>query len=152
MTIELDVYENALTAFDDSRSEEHWRADGSIDYLGSFRRYFRLPWIDPLCFMEVSGGASARGEYRIDRMYRHEVDWDSDSTGVKIYRSRIAEGSIHARPALGFGKRLPAVPMYKAFEIERKLKKSGALSSDLSDTTMLKLAALCGSIESFMSS
>lgn len=52
-------------------------------------------------------------------------------------------------PAIGCGKRLPVRPVYTAFEIERNLRKLKALKLKLSDSTMMRIAELCGSLDSF---
>ncbi|MBN1577458.1 MAG: hypothetical protein JW913_12950 [Chitinispirillaceae bacterium] len=144
-----EVTDNSLTGFNSTSSDEYWKACGSIKYSGAIRRYSRLSFLHKLLFLELNTNADVSGVYYRDRHFTHNVDRYSDSTYMNTARSRNAGGGIGLRPAVGYGKRLPVAPIYKAFEIERKLKKAGALRSDLSDTTLMKLAQLCGSLESF---
>jgi hypothetical protein len=144
-----DVNGNSLTGFNYTRSDENWMVNGSLDYSGDFRRYSRLSFLHRLLFLELNADAGVTGAYWRQRNYYRQMDQYADSTFMNTARTRFASGDIFLRPGIGYGKRLPVAPVYKAFEIERKLKKAGALRSNLSDTTLMKLAQLCGSLESF---
>ena len=47
---------------------------------------------------------------------------------------------IFIKPSIGWGKPTFVTPVYRAFEIERALKETGALKGALSDSTMVRIA------------
>jgi hypothetical protein len=135
----------SLGTFDTS-VERNRSANALIDFRKSIRFYSPFSLLPRHLFGEIQTSVSASGNYRVrDDRYHYQ------SRYANYYKTiqKEALGSIALSPIVGFGKRLPIAPVYKAFEIERKLKKVRALRSDFSDSTLLKLSALIGSIESF---
>jgi hypothetical protein len=121
-------------------------AKALIDFRKSLRFYSPFSLLPRHLFGEIQTSVTASGNYRVrDDRYHYQ------SRSVDNYKTiqKDAVGAISLSPIVGYGKRLPIAPVYKAFEIERKLKKVRALRSDFSDSTLLKLSALIGSIESF---
>ena len=57
----------------------------------------------------------------------------------KTERDQIQlSGDISTR--VGFGRQIPYTPLFKAFQIERVLRKNGVINSDLSDATIIAIA------------
>ncbi|HEX2959940.1 MAG TPA: hypothetical protein VHO70_24100 [Chitinispirillaceae bacterium] len=139
--------EDFLGYYDTSKSLIQ-SATGKLIYDGSIRRYL-LPnlWHNHV-FVEATGSINTEKKYSRNRTFNHNNHAD------EIYRSTFDRENDFAiktkiTPAIGSGKRLPVAPVYKAFEIERKLRKLRIIDSKLSSSSIMKIATLCGSLKSF---
>jgi hypothetical protein len=77
--------------------------------------------------------------YQIKRTFSHKTLSDTIFTinGTKQIDSKI---NFSIEPNFGWGKPVAITPLLKALAIERSLKVSGALSADLPDATILRIA------------
>jgi hypothetical protein len=64
----------------------------------------------------------------------------SHSISVRGDKSTTITEYIGLEPSVGWGKPVFVTPIYRAFAIERALKKAGAVQGDLSDKTMVRIA------------
>lgn len=92
--------------------------------------------------IELSGDDERRKEFRsrnVNGIYKNAYQ--------EIYQS--INGELSVAPSLGFGRKRPVEPVYQAFLIEHKLKKSGCIKGNLSDSTMYRLVGLTSSVEAY---
>ncbi len=144
-----DETENSMTGFYESRSEEMLRGRGMLHYTTMYRRYNRISFLNDRLFAECRAITWIHGQYIRERIYNKDMNRNRDSTSILLKTRKNGDGSFTLFPVVGFGKRVPVAPMYKAFEIQRKLKRTGVVREKLSDSTLMRLARLVGSLESF---
>lgn len=138
---------NTLGIYDSSKTLDQ-RATGTLTYGGLVRRYLFADRLNRFLFIEAGGRLNASAEYSRNHTQTHYQE-EKEFLRSKIDRQTNCSAQSSLLPAIGFGKRLPVAPVYKAFEIERNLRKMKALNSKLADSSVMKLAALCGSLNSF---
>lgn len=80
--------------------------------------------------------------------YRHEIYTRNTRSKSTIHSGMMRSTGI-LTPAVGIGKPQPVTPMYRAFEIERKLKRNGTIAGNLTSETLLLLSQFCGKLPSF---
>lgn len=143
-----EIKTNYLTGAYDSSKTLSQNASGTMTYDGKIRRYPLSGRLNRYLFIEAGVKLNAFGHYFRNRSRSHSLGrGEILESGMTIGSRYSIEGFLF--PAIGCGKRLPVKPVYTAFEIERNLRKLKAVKSKLSDSTMMALAALCGSIDSF---
>ena len=138
---------NELLNVSDTSVSREQNMDVQVNYSCGIRRYALFCFLPRNLFVELSvsleGGGLYTNRHRMS-LYREEL------RSYNLFdRNRGIEGAITLSPNIGYGKRHPVAPVYKAFEIERKLKKTGALRSGLSKNSLLEISSLVGSMKSF---
>lgn len=138
---------NELLNVSDTSVKKKQALDIKLNYSCGIRRYALLRFLPRDLFVELSG--TLEGECRYSFEHEMALRQEYQYSDNRFERRRTIDGRITLSPNFGYGKRHPVAPVYKAFEIERKLKKSGALRSSLSKNSLLELSHLLGSQESF---
>lgn len=139
---------NKTTGTYDSSKTLIQTATGKLTYDGTIRRYLFPSRLNRYLFIEAGVNLKTSGEYSRNRSLNH---YQREYEVLRSVLTRQSNYSIQSSlfPAIGCGKRLPVKPVYSAFEIERNLRKLKALQSKLADSSMMRLAALYGSLDSF---
>lgn len=120
----------------------------SLSYALNCEKHFRTTLFKDFPFIGISGLSALRGNreklenYRVANRTGQYQDVDKERRTDWHISSEVG-------PIAGFGKMRPVRPVYQAFEIERNLKETSAISSSLSDQTVLKIAELNSSIEAY---
>ncbi len=119
-----------------------------MTYDAAVHRYLLKGRFSRYLFLEGEFNSNISGEYFKDRSRSHYLD-EYEMLNSEREKKTVFLTKTSLFPSVGCGKRLPVKPVHTAFEIERNLRKLNALKSNLSDSTILHLAALCGSFHSF---
>ena len=112
---------------------------------GSLRYYPAALFFQSHLFLEIGGYGDLTGAYNLQNNYSHDIGSSVERTYAQSATRRNFSASVHFFPAVGFGKKQPVEPVYKAFEMERKLRKDGVLKGNLSNGTLLQLSEMVGS-------
>ncbi|MBN1757076.1 MAG: hypothetical protein JW863_02095 [Chitinispirillaceae bacterium] len=140
---------NEMTGLFDSTTSRGSSINGHLSGSGSFRRYPAASGYFRHFFLEIYGSAQIDAAYERENSYDHDIDYYEESRRSTSSTGKNYTGEFRLSPAIGYGRRRPVEPVYKAFEIERKLRKDGVLNASLSGSTLLELSKLIGSQRSF---
>lgn len=142
-----DISTNDLNGYYDTSSRKESYGDFTLDDDFEVEKYFNIKKSGQNPFVKLNVAVS--GTYLDSRVHRYNSDnnyFSSNYSKTKIYTFLL-----NVIPSIGFGKRKPIYPIYQSFEIERKLKQSGALKGKLSDQSIQSLAAVIVSSEKITS-
>jgi hypothetical protein len=139
------IKSNTLSGMHDTNAIKERIFAGRSIYTMNFERHFGFERLKGLPFWELPANVDLAG---LDRVRK---DYDSKSTITTSEKSifRNATNSVRLMPGIGFGRRKPVLPVYRAFEFERTLKRRGLIDHNLSDSTMTALIGLNASIQAY---
>ncbi len=120
----------------------------SLSYILNCEKHFRTRRLKDFPFIGIGGYTALMGSRESMEKYRTANRTGQYQDVDKEHGSDLYISSEFT-PIAGFGKMRPVRPIYQAFEIERNLKATSAISAPLSDQTILKIAELNGSIKAY---
>jgi hypothetical protein len=141
LTENATVRTNELLALGDTMKEQTTDAELFASYALGRKTHFGFRKYDGMPFWSLQGSASLSArDKRFKRFSSTNLTGTSWSNTGNV--SQICQAPIFCAPSIGWGWPVPVWPVYYAFEIERKLKETGAIRHEFSDTTLLKIACL----------
>ncbi|MFW5775214.1 MAG: hypothetical protein ACOCW2_02895 [Chitinivibrionales bacterium] len=114
-------------------------------------RIWYSSWINdyiPSLFSQVNGRISLAGAYRKEENTEPPLE-DSLVDGKYVVRNLSASTLVEVEPGIGFGRRVNVSPVFLALELERELKRIGAINFSLSDQTIAEIAKLLAASRSY---
>lgn len=142
------VISQPLTGIFDSIESTRSGQSYSLSYTLNCEKHFRTGILKDFPFVGISGLAALRGNRESLEKYR-TVNRTGQYQNVDKEHGLDFYVSSEFAPIAGFGKMRPVRPVYQAFEIERNLKETSAITTTLSDQTILKIAELNSSLEAY---
>lgn len=132
--------DDTLTSYYNKKSERRIDAAGIIENEFSFNKHFCRNPMKNLPFAGVSLRHTLKGEYnRLDNYALTNLEYASNND-----RQESIVDNINIIPKIGLNNRKPVNHVFKAFNLESKLRKTGVLQGCLSDGTFKKLVTLIG--------
>lgn len=109
-----------------------------------FERHLTFPLLGDLPFFSISGHTTIYA----DRRREESKNYDPANSISKRWSNRVQE-NFKIIPEIGFSRRQPVEPIFRAFEIERKLKQAHVISETVSMNTIRKLSTFIASKETY---
>ncbi len=113
--------------------------------LGNYRQnktYYNTPVnrVLPSFSFQLNGRAALSAKYHKEENTQHYAF--EPMPDKYITKSLSADALIEVQPAIALGRSINITPVYLALDLERELKKCGAINFSLSDSTIASIAKL----------
>ena len=139
------IDETKLYSTFESSSERHLDGNGQLTSNISYEQHFGFRHFKGVPFIKVNFDNNFSGRYERSDDYREENDYMI----LSKERSKHIYNRMKFYPEIGVNNQKPVAPIYRAFEIERKLRKSKVITDRLSKKTIESLAHIAASQEKY---